>query len=281
MTSIHAALQEARAALTGLTDSDPEAESELLLEAALGKPRTYLVTWPERELSPSGQTQLQTLLQRRLQGEPIAYILGERGFWSLSLRVTPAVLIPRPETELLVELALDSFPAGRPIRAADLGTGSGAIAAALAGERTGWDIIATDLSTEALAVAKENFRQLGLGNIKTRQGAWCAALEQDERFDLVVSNPPYVEAGDPHLTRGDLRFEPLSALASGEDGLDDIRRIVEQAPDHLRPGGRLLLEHGWKQGEAARKLLRDKGFNGVETHQDLEGRDRVSGGRLG
>jgi release factor glutamine methyltransferase len=224
------------------------------------------------------QTAYADLLERRARGEPVAYITGSRGFWSLELEVTPATLIPRPETELLVELALQRLPRDSACAVADLGTGSGAIALALASERPHCRVTATDASEAALEVARRNAARLGIGNVVFAQGDWMAPLG-DDRFGLIVSNPPYIEAGDAHLARGDLRFEPPTALASGNDGLDDIRRIVASAREHLLPGGWLLFEHGWNQGDAARALLDQAGYTDVFTAQDLEQRDRVSGAR--
>ena len=204
--------------------------------------------------------------------------LGHRGFWTLDLEVTPATLIPRPETELLVELALQRLPPGFSGSVADLGTGSGAIALAIARERPQAQVVATDASAEALDVARRNAQRHAIDNVSFVHGDWLAPLA-DRRFALIVSNPPYIEAADPHLTRGDLRFEPVSALASGSDGLDDIRRIVSGARGHLDPAGWLLFEHGWNQGDAARGLLYSAGYTDVFIAQDLEQRDRVSGGR--
>ncbi len=218
------------------------------------------------------------LVARRAAGEPVAYIIGRQGFWSLELAVSPATLIPRPETELLVELALARMPAGSACSVADLGTGSGAIALALAHERPDARVHATDLSADALEVARGNARRLGLERVTFARGSWCAALGE-ERFDLIVSNPPYIEDADAHLDRGDLRFEPRSALASGADGLDALRAIAGTAHAHLRPGGWLLLEHGWRQGPAACGVLRQHGYLDVFTACDLEGRERVTGGR--
>ena len=204
--------------------------------------------------------------------------LSEQGFWTLELEVSPAILIPRPETELLVELALARIPMAAAARIADLGTGSGAIALAIAKERPRAHTVATDASEPALAVARRNAARNRIANIEFRHGDWLAPLA-GERFDLIASNPPYIADGDPHLGEGDLRFEPPSALSSGRDGLDAIRCIVRDAPLHLRPGGWLLLEHGWAQGAAVRALLAEAGFSEVETAQDLESRDRTSLGR--
>jgi release factor glutamine methyltransferase len=210
----------------------------------------------------------------------VAYLVGSRGFWTLDLAVTPATLIPRPETELLVGLALERIPVDVDARIADLGTGSGAIALAIAKERPRARVVATDASSDALDIARANARGNGIGNVEFRHGDWFAPLA-GEMFELIASNPPYIALGDPHLGEGDLRFEPASALSSGSDGLDAIRAIIRHAPSHLRAGGWLLLEHGWGQGEAVRTLLRGAGFVDVVTERDLEQRERVGLGRIG
>lgn len=252
-------------------------EAEVLLLHALGKPRSWLFAHAEDKPSADEQAACATLVARRAAGEPVAYITGRRGFWSLELEVTPATLIPRAETELLVELALTRLPQGVPCALADLGTGSGAVALALAQERPHARVVATDCSAEALAVARRNAQRLGIHNVSFVHGDWFAPLA-DQRFDLVVSNPPYIAAADAHLAQGDLRFEPLTALASGTDGLQAIRTIVATARAQLAGGGWLLFEHGWRQGAAARELLQAAGYADVFTAQDLEQRDRVSGG---
>ena len=250
-------------------------EAELLLLHVLGKPRSWVIAHADDVLDDSHEAAFHALVQRRRDGEPVAYITGHRGFWTLNLEVTSATLIPRPETELLVELALARMtPMARVV---DLGTGSGAIALAMARECPTATIVATDASVDALAIAERNAARHGIRNVRFAQGDWLSPLA-GERFDLIVSNPPYIEAYDPHLAQGDLRFEPASALASGVDGLDDIRRIVAQARDHLEPGGALLMEHGWNQGSAVREVLSAAGYRDVFTEQDLEQRDRVSGG---
>lgn len=256
------------------------AEAGILLAHALGKPRSWLVAHADDVPDAAGAEAFAALVERRAAGEPVAYLTGRRGFWTLELEVTPATLIPRPETELLVELALARLPQDGAPRVADLGTGSGAIALALARECPHARVLATDASAAALAVARRNAEANRLRNVAFAESDWFAALA-GERFDLIVSNPPYIAAGDPHLTQGDLRFEPGSALASGSDGLDDIRRIVDGARAHLVAGGWLLFEHGWDQGAAARGLLEAAGYGTVFTAQDLEQRDRVSGGRIG
>lgn len=255
-------------------------DAEWLLAHALDKSRSWLFAHSGDPVQPDVAGGFEALLARRQAGEPVAYLTGMQGFWTLELEVSTATLIPRPETELLVELALARIPVDAVARVADLGTGSGAIALAIARERPRAAVIATDASTAALEVARRNAARNRIANIEFRDGDWFAPLA-GEAFDLIASNPPYIADGDPHLGEGDLRFEPPTALSSGPDGLDAIRRIVRDAPGHLAPGGWLLLEHGWDQGEAVRALLQAAGFADVETAQDLEGRDRVSLGRAG
>lgn len=253
-------------------------DAEVLLAYAVSKPRSWLIAHANDELAPEHVSAYTLLIEQREAGEPVAYITGRRGFWSLDLEVSSATLIPRPETELLVELALARLPAGDACHVLDLGTGSGAIALAIARERPQARIIATDASAEALQVAQHNARHHHIANVSFAHGDWFAPLG-DGCFDVIVSNPPYIESGDPHLQQGDLRYEPMRALASGADGLDDIRRIVRDAGRYLVPGGWLMFEHGWNQGEAARSLLRSAGFVELSTERDIEQRDRVSMGR--
>jgi release factor glutamine methyltransferase len=268
---VDAVLRRARAKL------DP-VDAEWLLAHALGRPRAWLYAHADDKVDAGTQARFAGLVERRAAGEPVAYLTRSRGFWSFDLRVTPDTLIPRPETELLVELALARLPRHDASRIADLGTGSGAIALALARERPDASVVATDASEAALAVARGNAAALGIGNVRFGRGDWCAALD-DAPFDLIVSNPPYIADDDPHLAAGDLRFEPLGALGSGPDGLDAIRAIIRGAPAHLVPGGWLLLEHGVAQGSAVRALLHAAGFIDVGTARDLEDRDRVTLGR--
>lgn len=255
----------------------PRLDAELLLAHVLGKPRSYLFTWPDQPVAEAEAARFSALLARRRSGEPVAYLLGEQGFWTLDLQVSPDTLIPRPDTERLVELALELGPS-RSAAVLDLGTGTGAIALALASERPDWQLTGSDRMPGAVALAEQNRARLGLANVRFLQSDWFAALGA-ARYDLIASNPPYIAADDPHLTQGDVRFEPASALVSGADGLDDIRHLVETAPGHLQPGGWLLLEHGWQQAAVVRGLLEQRGFAAVQSWEDLGGHQRVSGGQ--
>jgi release factor glutamine methyltransferase len=275
---MEAAPATVRALLRQAAGAIDRVDGECLLAHVLDRPRGWLFAHADDPVAPPAAAAFLALLARRAAGEPVAYLTGVQGFWSLALQVSPATLVPRPDTERLVELALDRLPVDAPARVADLGTGSGAIALAIAKERPRAEVVATDASAAALGVARGNAARLGLGNVEFRLGDWLAPLA-GERYDLIASNPPYIAAGDPHLAQGDLRFEPPSALASGADGLDAIRTIVAAAPAHLQPGSWLLLEHGWDQGARVRALLGDAGFAEVQTARDLGGRERVSGGR--
>lgn len=261
-----------------LPDSpSPRLDAELLLAHALGQSRSYLRTWPEREPDAAQCAAFAALLERRRAGEPVAYLLGRQGFWSLDLEVAPHTLIPRPDTELLVETALALGPGG-PARVLDLGTGTGAIALALACERPAWQVLGVDRVSEAVQLAERNRARLGLGNARFVESVWFSTLG-GERFALIVGNPPYIAADDRHLSEGDVRFEPASALVAGEDGLADIRRIVAEAPEHLEAGGWLLLEHGYDQAEAVRALFAARGFAAVESRRDLGGHQRITLGQ--
>ncbi len=254
-------------------------DAELLLAAALGKPRSFLHTWPERIVSTEAAQAFDGYLQRRRTGEPVAYILGQQGFWNIDLEVATHTLIPRPETEMLVETALELLPGAIAHRLLDLGTGTGAIALSLAKDRAQWTVTAVDRVEEAVALAERNRQRLHLDNARVLQSHWFSAVE-GQRFDLILSNPPYIADSDPHLVQGDVRFEPSSALTSGADGLDDLRLIVSQAPAHLEPGGWLLLEHGYDQGAAVRDLLNQQGFEHIQTRRDLGDHERITFGRV-
>jgi release factor glutamine methyltransferase len=253
-------------------------DAALLLAHVLGRSRGWLYAHGDAPVPALDLARFEQLVTRRASGEPVAYLLGTRGFWRFDLAVTPDTLIPRPETELLVELALARIPAQSAAQVADLGTGSGAIALAIASERPQARVVAVDISGDALEVARGNAAALGLDNVEFRRGDWLSPLA-GERFDLIASNPPYIAEGDAHLAQGDLRFEPRGALASGADGLDAIRIIAAAAPAHLRDGGWLLVEHGWEQGAAVRALFEAAGLVDVSTEPDLEQRDRVTLGR--
>ena len=278
-TTIAETLETAAKKLGEISDS-PRLDAEVLLAMATGKNHTHFRAWPEKPLTFVEDSKFQMLLEKRLAGHPIAHLTGTREFWSRGFLVTPDVLIPRPETELLVELALrlNSTTLHSMIQIADLGTGSGAIAITLALELPRAAITALDLSPAALSVAAENATRLGAGNIRFIRSDWFAALPVTERFDLIISNPPYIAEYDPHLQQGDVRFEPSLALTSGPDGLDAIRRIVNAASSRLNPGGRLLFEHGYDQADRVVELLRTAGFEKIESFPDLQGHVRVSGG---
>ncbi|WP_277987054.1 peptide chain release factor N(5)-glutamine methyltransferase [Pseudolysobacter antarcticus] len=260
----------------------PEArlEAEILLVFVLDVSRTWLFAHADDGIDAVRIERYRGLLAARAAGQPIAYLTGRREFWSLPLQITADTLIPRADTELLVEQALLHIPQSGIVDILDLGTGSGAIALALAHERPQARVVATDLSCAALAVARGNTQQLGIGNIRFCAGSWFSAIEP-QYFDVIVSNPPYIRTSDHHLGEGDLRFEPISALASGVDGLDAIREIVYDARAYLKPDGWLLFEHGWDQAAEIRALLRKSGFVDIATSRDIEQRDRVTSGKLG
>lgn len=257
----------------------PRLEAEILLGHLLGKSHTWLIAWSDTGLDDPQLQRYTHLLNKRIQGTPIAYLTAEREFWSLPLRITADTLIPRADTELLVETCLDLYTVEESITVADLGAGSGAIALAIATERPEWRILATDRSQRALEVAIYNAEALHVDNIQLFQGDWFDALPADTRVEVLLSNPPYIPDDDPHLQQGDLRFEPRSALASGADGLDAIRLIVSKASAYLKPGGYLLLEHGYNQGNAVRQLMYQSTLGEVSTLTDLAGHERVTIGR--
>lgn len=251
-------------------------DSQWLLQHVLQRNGAWLRAWPDHLLSEAQWQQYQSLIARRVAGEPVAYLTGSQGFWSLELAVTEDTLVPRPDTELLVETILD-LGSEAPLDVLDLGTGTGAIALALASERGAWNITATDIHGPTLLVARRNSEALQLP-LRLLEGAWFDPLGR-ERFHIIVSNPPYIEENDSHLQGVGVRFEPARALASGADGLDDIRKIVAQAPAHLHPTGWLLLEHGCEQAPAVQALMAARGFEQITTLQDLADRDRVTLGQ--
>ncbi len=281
MTSIRSALLQAQAQLNNaqqLDAIDARHESQLLLQHALKGNRAWLIAHENDELAANIQLEFDNLIQRRISGEPIAYILGNREFYGLNLAVTPATLIPRPDTEILVDIALEKIPANQATQILDLGTGTGAIALAIAQQRPQAQVTGVDASKTALEVAISNSRQLHIINSHFILSDWFNSLN-DTRFDVIVSNPPYIEETDAHLKQGDLRFEPLSALASGTDGLDDIRRIIDNCLIHLKPQGWIMFEHGYNQADTVRDLMAQTGLVAIETFKDLGGNDRVTIGK--
>ncbi len=277
--TVQSALSDAMLALFE-TSTSPEIDAEVLLGHSLGQSRAWLLTYQEEELDEKQYSEFQRLVDRRKQGEPIAYILGNREFWSLNLNVSPATLIPRPETEILVEVAIEkaSLSTKNTLSIADLGTGSGAIALALASELPAAFITAVDQSKEALAVAIQNAETYQLSNVEFISSNWFDGL-LEHQFDLICSNPPYIETQDPHLQQGDLRFEPHSALASGPDGFFDLQQIIAKAPHYLNDGGWLILEHGFQQAMRTQTLLEEHGFVNIDTREDYAGHPRITFGQ--
>ncbi len=279
--TIAALRRAARSGLTGeLVSADAAAgEADILIAHALDRPRSWLFAHSDEHADIADQNEIARLVAARRSGVPIAQLTGKRGFWTFELAVDANTLIPRPETELLVELALARIPNDAALTVADLGTGSGAIAIALGLERPRTCVVATDIHDATLNIANANAAALGASNVEFRSGSWCSALGDMRQLAMIVSNPPYIEDGDSHLLQGDLRFEPRRALASGADGLDAIRSIISDAPIYLNSAGWLLLEHGLMQGETVRELMITRGFGEVSTALDLEQRERVTLGR--
>ena len=262
----------------GLELAEAKLEANVLYQHLFNVNRAWLISHANDGLEADSQAAFEALLKRRLNGEPIAYIIGSREFYGLALKTTPATLIPRPDTETLVEAALAKILENANLNILDLGTGTGAVALAIAQHRPNCQVTAVDASAEALKVALQNAQDLKLNHVRLLASNWFAAL-QGQRFDVIVTNPPYIAQNDAHLKQGDLRFEPLSALASGADGLDDIRIIIQDAPDYLNPNGWLMLEHGYDQANAVVELLIERGFSQIEHAKDIAGIRRVTFGR--
>jgi len=275
--AINDVLVDAGAQLRNISPT-PALDAQVLLAHALGQSRTWLIAHARDSVSEDQLEIFNQLIERRANGEPIAYLTGEQEFWSLPLNVTVDTLIPRPETELLVELALEKLPRDRACRVADIGTGSGAIALAIASERNDCELLATDLSAAALAVARGNARRLNINNVEFLEGQDLQPLDQ-QTFDLIVSNPPYVSENDPHLSQGDVRFEQRTALAAGADGLDMIRLLVVEGLARLNNDGWLMLEHGYDQEQAIGELFEQAGYRNIECYRDLADLPRVTIGQ--
>lgn len=280
MATIKKLILEGDAALVANAETEGSArlDAEILLAFSVKQSRTWLYTWPEHIPSLPEQHLYLELIRRRQNGEPVAYLIGRREFWGLNLKINEAVLIPRPETELLIETGLEKLAGVNEARVADLGTGSGAIALALASEKPQWQITATDKSADALSLASENAETLSITNITFLKGDWTEPL-QALTFDAIFSNPPYIDEKDPHLQQGDVQFEPEQALIAVDNGLADISTIINDCTALLENGGWLMLEHGYQQGEKTRQLFATTGYDEVQTLKDLAGNDRVTVGR--
>ncbi|PHR85483.1 MAG: protein-(glutamine-N5) methyltransferase, release factor-specific [Colwellia sp.] len=262
--------------LLAINSDSAKLDVDILLSLVLNKARSYLLTWPEKKLSDKQLLEFINLLARRAQGEPIAYITGVKEFWSLPFAVSPATLIPRPDTETLVELVLELYSDSTSLTCLDLGTGTGAIALALASENSTWKIDAIDFNLEAVKLAQRNAKSLNLSQVDIYQSDWFLGIAKNKTFDVIVSNPPYIDGDDVNLSQGDVRFEPKSALIANEQGLADIKHIADKARHFLNSGGTLFFEHGFEQGHKVRTILTDLGYNNVQTRQDLNGHERIS-----
>jgi release factor glutamine methyltransferase len=265
----------AKAQLESVSDS-AKLDAELLLCFVLNESRVHLITWPDKPLAQNLISQYHTLVNRRAQGEPIAYITGTKEFWSLPFYVAPSTLIPRPDTETLIELVLKEYGEREKVTCLDLGTGTGAIALALAFEKPSWSIDAIDFNLEAIRLAKKNAANLDLSHVNIYRSDWFKSVALETKFDIIVSNPPYISENDEHISQGDVRFEPLSALIAANDGLADIAHIAKTSLAHLTEDGVIFFEHGYNQGSMVRDLLESFGFNDAKTVKDLNGQDRIT-----
>ncbi|WP_063668825.1 peptide chain release factor N(5)-glutamine methyltransferase [Aliivibrio fischeri] len=276
--SIEALLKRSIQSLTLEGSDSPQVDAAVLLCHVLDKPRSYLLTWPEKIVSDEELGNFNALLERRLAGEPIAYIVGYREFWSLPLKVSPTTLIPRPDTERLVEVALDHLTSNAQ-SILDLGTGTGAIALAIASEMPTLNVIGVDYQDDAVGLAKENAKINHINNVEFRQGSWFEPISLSDKFDIIVSNPPYIDGNDPHLSEGDVRFEPQTALVAEQNGFSDLIHIMQHGREYLLNGGWLMMEHGFEQGEQLRHFFEEHGYINVKTEQDYAGNDRVTLGQ--
>ncbi|REL28842.1 peptide chain release factor N(5)-glutamine methyltransferase [Thalassotalea euphylliae] len=274
---MEAILTSASQQLADVSDS-PLLDAKVLLADVLEQTLTYLITWHDKPLTEVQLSVFQQMLERRLAGEPIAYIVGVKEFWSLPFFVAPSTLIPRPDTETLIELVLANHDKDN-LQLLDLGTGTGAIALALASENPSWHVQAVDFNPDAVTLAQRNAQHLALTHVKIYQSDWFSAVNvqsEEDKFDIIVSNPPYIDEADPHLVAGDVRFEPKSALVANNQGLADIEHIVSEAKSYLVSGGAIYLEHGYQQGAAVRDILTANGYQNAQTEQDLAGNDRIT-----
>ncbi|KAB2824080.1 peptide chain release factor N(5)-glutamine methyltransferase [Aliivibrio finisterrensis] len=276
--SIEALLKRSIQSLALEGSDSPQVDAAVLLCHVLDKPRSYLLTWPEKVVSDEELSNFDALLERRLAGEPIAYIVGYREFWSLPLKVSPTTLIPRPDTERLVEVALDLLTESSS-RVLDLGTGTGAIALAIASELPKLKVMGVDYQDDAVELARRNAKDNHITNTEFRQGSWFTPISQEDQFDIIVSNPPYIDGNDPHLSQGDVRFEPQTALVAEQEGFADLLHIIDHSRQYLIDNGWLLMEHGFEQGNQLRDYFIEYGFINVKTEKDYAGNDRVTLGQ--